>query len=82
MTWVSFANWDEIIETCVSYSTSLHSFASLSHTPKHQVSQAIEASGDIKEFRRLDGPDPKDSWTNKPYDDMPAYEYVYNSKKI
>ncbi|GED13431.1 hypothetical protein AM501_21640 [Aneurinibacillus migulanus] len=78
---MSFANWDEIIETCVSYSTNLHAFTPLSPTEKRQLAQAIETTVDTEEFKRLDGPDLQDSWTNKPYDDMPVRKYMYNSSR-
>ncbi|WP_286886942.1 hypothetical protein [Aneurinibacillus sp. UBA3580] len=81
---MSFANWDEIINTCITYSAkNLHSFTSPSPIVKctpSRIAKAVKRTKNIG-FKRLDGPDLQDPWTNEPYDEMLAREYVYTTSK-
>jgi hypothetical protein len=77
---VSFANWDEIIDTCMSYSVkNPHSFtlssSSATRTPRHIAKVTPQA---VK-FKRVESCELENPWTNEPHDEMLAREYVYTA---
>lgn len=76
---MSFANWDEIIDTCMSYSTRTpHSSTSLALPEKRDIRTAQTADG--TEWAQANRPDTEDSWMSKPYDEMLAHEYVSTTR--